>query len=358
MHCFNICVNGFASEPKRYTPEKFEDIMKTQASLLVVIIITIFYSCDDFKNVEEMSRLDISLKTTEATIDYQNGEHNKAISILESLIKAPQLTNYKKERISIYYNLACNHALLGNKKWALTYLEKAVEYGFANFRHIESDRDFGNIQGDERYKKIVADLKRDQGLWENSFINTPYRTNIYADKFIRPYWTSNSEHGRNRMIFEYALLRGPVGKHVTITCKNASNKIFNLELLRLKSIPGKRNPIVYRSLENNIGYVNIKSFYDDKIVTLFDSVFSKIIETDALIIDLRENGGGNGRVGWTILGYFTDNPFHIFKWKTRLYRPVWRAWGRSEEIYKEKPALRMADEKKYYPKPVVLLTRL
>lgn len=131
-----------------------------------------------------MSRLDISLKTTEATIDYQNGEHNKAISILESLIKAPQLINYKKERISIYYNLACNHALLGNKKWALTYLEKAVEYGFANFRHIESDRDFGNIQGDERYKKIVADLKRDQGLWENSFINTPYRTNISENEKI------------------------------------------------------------------------------------------------------------------------------------------------------------------------------
>lgn len=432
--------------------------------------------------MEEISDLDISLKINEATIYYINGEYNKAVPLLESLIKYPQLIKYQRERVSIYYDLACNHALLGNKERALTYLEKAVEYGLANFSHIESDSDLKNIRKDERYIKIVEDLKREQRLWENSFINTPYRANIsenekiaglsklwseikynfinfdlipdinldslylaylpklretastleyykllqkfcvhlkdghtvvkfpkelrsqisgrvpiqtrlvedrviitevydknliqkgitpgveithvegynakeYADKFIRPYWTSNSEHGRNKAIFEYAYLRGPVGKSVIITCKNASDKIFNLELPRLKRIPGKWEPVVYRQLENNIGYINIKSFYADEIVTQFDSVFSKIMETDALIIDLRDNGGGNGRIGWTILGYFTDKPFQIFKMKSRLYRPIWRAWGRREEIYEEKLALRIADERKYYLKPVVLLTR-
>ncbi|MBW1679532.1 MAG: hypothetical protein JRJ08_05245 [Deltaproteobacteria bacterium] len=456
--------------------------MKIRSTLLLVIIIVIFSSCSDLKKVEEMSDLDISLKINEATIYYQNGEYNKAIPILESLIKYPQLIKYKRERVGIYYDLACNHALLGNKERALTCLEKAVEYGFANFSHIESDSDLENIREDERCLKIVTDLKREQRLWENSIFNTPYQVNIsenekiaglsklwseikynfinfdlvpdinldnlylaylpkvretastleyykllqkfcvffkdghtgvnfpkelrsqtsgrvpiqtrlvedrviitkvydeeliqkgiapgveiihvdghdakiYADKFIRSYWTSNSEHGRDRTIFEYAYLRGPIGKPVKITCKNASDKIINIELPRLKRIPVEWEPIVYRQLENNIGYINIKSFYEDEVLTKFDSVFSKIMETDALIIDLRDNGGGNGRIGWPILGYFTDKSFQIFKWKSRLYRPIWRAWGRREEIYEEKPALKMADERNYYSKPVVLLTR-
>ena len=456
--------------------------MKKQLTLLLVIIVAIFSSCSDLNKAEEMSDLDISLKINEATIYYQNGEYNKAILILEGLIKHPKFIKLKKERISIYYDLACNHAFLKNKERALTCLEKAVEYGYADFSHIESDSALEGMREDERYIKIVTDLKREQRLWENSNFNTPYRVNIsenekiaglsklwseikynfinfdlvpdinpdslylaylpkvretastleyykllqkfcvhfkdghtgvnlpkelnsqirgrvpiqtrlvedrviitkvydkklgekgitpgveithvdgydakiYADMFIRPYRTTNSEQGRNRTIFEYAYLRGPIGQLVKITCKNASGKSFKVELPRLKSIPGEWEPVVYRQFENNIGYINIKSFYADEIITKFDAVFSKIMETDALIIDLRDNGGGNGRIGWSILGYFTDKPFQIFKWKSRLYRPIWRAWGRREEIYEEKPTLRMADERKYYSKPVVLLTR-
>ena len=449
---------------------------------ILLIFLLFLVSCnDDYNTLPDISFL-IRSRMSKATFHYQMKENKKAVPILESLIKHPQLIKNKRERISIYYDLACNYALLGNKERALTCLEKAVEYGFANFSHIESDSDLKNIRKDERYLKIIEDLKREQGLWENPFINTPYHANIsenekiaglsklwseikynfinfdlvpdinldslylaylpkvketastleyykllqkfcvhfkdghtkvnfpkelrsqingrvpiqtrlvedrviitkvydenliqkgitpgveithvegynakeYADKFIRPYWTGNSEHGRNRAIFEYAYLRGPVGKSVIITCKSASDKIFNLELARLKRIPGKWEPVVYRQLENNIGYINIKSFYADEIVTQLDSVFSKIMETDALIIDLRDNGGGNGRIGWAILGYFTDKPFQIFKWKSRLYRPIWRAWGRREEAYEEKPSLKMADDKKYYSKPVVLLTR-
>ena len=46
---------------------------------------------------------------------------------------------------------------------ALTCLEKAVEYGFADFKHIESDSDLENIREEKRYIKILADLKREQG---------------------------------------------------------------------------------------------------------------------------------------------------------------------------------------------------
>lgn len=179
----------------------------------------------------------------------------------------------------------------------------------------------------------------------------------YAEQHIKPYWTTNSPHGRDRTVYEYALLRGPVGTTVRVKCHTSDQEDFQIELRRLKRINVKWEPVVYRKLDQNIGYLNIKSFYDDEIVTEIDSLFNQIMQTDALIIDLRENGGGNGRVGWKILGYFTNHSFEIFQWKTRLYRPIWRAWGRREELYVEKPAFRYADDVKYYSKPVVLLTR-
>jgi carboxyl-terminal processing protease len=456
--------------------------MKIQSLPSFFIVLCMLFSCGNQEKSEESFELEISLKMNEATNYYQKGEYNKSISVLENLTKYHQLTKYKRERTSIYYDLACNHALIGNKNEALTYLEKAVDSGFAAVSHIERDDDLQLIRNEERFKRLVYQLKREQKLWDNPFINTHFRNNIsehekiaglsklwseikynfinfdlipdinldslylvyltkvretastldyykvlqefcvhlkdghtkvnfpeelrsqingrvpiqtrlvedriiitkvfdkglvkkgidpgveityvdgyeaktYADKFIRPYWTSNSKHGRNRTIFEYAFLRGPVGKQVILTCKDARGKIFNITLTRLKRIPGKWEPVIYRQLEDNIGYLNIKSFYADEIVNTVDSVFSQIMNTDALIIDLRENGGGNGRVGWTILGYFFDKPFRIFNWKSRVYRPFWRAWGQREEIYEKDNTIKFADAKKYYAGQVVLLTR-
>lgn len=184
-----------------------------------------------------------------------------------------------------------------------------------------------------------------------------YDVKVYADEFVRPYWVSNTIHGTNRTIFEYAFLFGPVGKDVRLKFKDENGKTFSRSLPRLSRLSVPWEPVTYRLLENNIGYVNLKSFYAQQIVAEFDSLFSKMQTTDAIIIDLRDNGGGNGSVGWAILGYLTDKPFEIFKWITRLYRPIWRAWGRGEEVYKAPPAYRFADKSKYYSKPVVLLTR-
>jgi len=456
--------------------------VKFKIQLLSLIIIIAFISSCDPQRKDNLSDLELNLRIDKATLFYQIGEYEKANRLLDELTGNPDLNKFKKERTVIYYSLACNYALLGDDEKALSYLNKAIEYGYANFRHIANDDDLRNIRENKKFIQIIDDLKRSQSLWDNSFIETPYRDNIsedekiaglsklwseikfnfinfdlvpdvnpdslymeflpkvrattstleyykllqnfcvqfndghtevdfpkelrgvirgrvpiqtrlvegkviitkvydekltlkgiqpgieitnvdgfevkeYAEKFIIPYWTTNSPHGRDRTIYEYAFLRGQVNKPVKIKCKNSAGEIFNVMLPRLKRIPVKWEPVVYRPLQNNIGYVNIKSFYDDEIVALFDSVFTQIKETDGLIIDLRENGGGNGRVGWNILGYFTNKPFQIFKWKSRLYRPIWRAWGRSEEMYEEKPVMKMADEKKYYSKSVVVLTR-
>ncbi len=179
----------------------------------------------------------------------------------------------------------------------------------------------------------------------------------YAEQYVRPYWTSNSEQGRIRTIFEYAFLRGPVGEPVELTFQDKKGNVYSKSIMRVSRIPSSRKWVEFRILDHNIGCIDIRSFYGDDILHDFEEIFPQIQKTDALIIDLRSNGGGNGRIGWAILGYFTDKPYQIFRWRTRLYRPIWRAWGNREEVYEQSPAIRFADGSNYYQNPVVILTR-
>ena len=451
--------------------------------LLFIIINSIFFSCSHQEN-KQINLEIVKSKMRDASNYYSIGEYKNAIQELNKLVEKDYiLKEFKRERTSVFYDLACNYALIGSKNSALDCLEKSVQFGYANFQHIENDNDLTIIRNDERFINLVSKLKKEQNLWENKSLNTPYAVNIsdvekiaglsklwseikynfvnfdiindinldslymnflpkviatqstneyywclkkfcthfkdghtnvifpkeiqnqiqgripiqsrlvegkvivtevydkelvkkgiapgyeithvnnftaknYADLFVRPYWTSNSTHGLNRTIFEYALFRGPVGEAIDITIKNQEEKSFTHKINRQRWIYGKKwVPVNYIQLGNNIGYVSINSFGNDEVLTNFDSVFYYIEKNEALIIDLRDNGGGNGRIGWAILAYFTDKPFEIFKWKTRMYRPIWRAWGRKEEVYEEQPAQEAADETTYYSKPVVLLTR-
>ena len=451
--------------------------------LLSIIISSIFFSCSYQENRQQNLEM-VKSKMRNASNYYSVGEYENAIQELNELIeKGDILEEFKRERTNIFYDQACNYALIGNKNSALDCLEKAVQFGYANFQHIEKDNDLTIIRNDERFINLVSKLKREQNLWENKSLNTPYAVNIsdvekiagisklwseikynfvnfdiineinldslylifipkvistkstieyywclkefcthfndghtdvifpkeiqnqiqgripiqsrlvegkvivtevydeellnkgiapgdeithvnnfsaqkYADLFVRPYWTNNSTHSLDRTIFEYAFFRGPVGETIDITIKDQEEKSFTHNIIRQRWIYGRKwVPVSYRQLDNNIGYVSVNSFGYDEVLTNFDSVFNYIDKNDALIIDLRDNGGGNGRIGWAILAYFTDKPFKIFKWKTRMYRPIWRAWGRKEEVYEEQPALEAADETTYYSKPVVLLTR-
>jgi tetratricopeptide (TPR) repeat protein len=66
------------------------------------------------------------------------------------------------------YNIACCHALLGEKEQALDWLQKALDLGFRSLRQIREDNDLRSLRDDERFKKMVAivnvgRLSRDEG---------------------------------------------------------------------------------------------------------------------------------------------------------------------------------------------------
>ena len=60
--------------------------------------------------------------------------------------------------------------------------------------------------------------------------------------------------------------------------------------------------------EQNVGYVKLESFMKTENPTQqFDKIFSALADTKALILDLRDNGGGVGPWGILLSNYFIDS---------------------------------------------------
>ncbi|HZN61956.1 MAG TPA: transglutaminase domain-containing protein, partial [Planctomycetota bacterium] len=57
------------------------------------------------------------------------------------------------------YNIACAFALLGEKKEALDWLDKAVGLGWDNLEHTEQDPDLESVRGEARFRKVLEKLK-------------------------------------------------------------------------------------------------------------------------------------------------------------------------------------------------------
>jgi len=79
----------------------------------------------------------------------QAQKYEEAISAYQQILKtAPD------DEIALY-NIACAYSLWKKPDEAVEYLQKAVEAGFADFEHIESDPDLKNIKYHNGYKKII-----------------------------------------------------------------------------------------------------------------------------------------------------------------------------------------------------------
>jgi C-terminal processing protease CtpA/Prc len=83
-----------------------------------------------------------------------------------------------------------------------------------------------------------------------------------------------------------------------------------------------------RWYDSKIAYVALNSFQDPRIDTLFIGRLPELYRAKALIIDLRNNGGGSTEIGRRILEYLTnDQLLYGSKQVTRVHLPAHKAWG-------------------------------
>ncbi|HEX4945385.1 MAG TPA: S41 family peptidase [Blastocatellia bacterium] len=183
----------------------------------------------------------------------------------------------------------------------------------------------------------------------------------FAEQQVRPYQSASTEQDMRSRLYEYALLNGSVKEAVTLTFRDAAGKVFKHTLPR---VSGKDRPhafpqppsFAFKVLPGNIAYVELNTFASNEAFEKFVASFDEIAKTDALIFDIRENSGGNSSVGWGILTYLTDKPFKTSRWRTRDYRPSFRAWGNPEGWHDGGSGEQKPNGAKLYSKPVIVLT--
>ena len=104
--------------------------------------------------------------------------------------------------------------------------------------------------------------------------------------------------------------------------------------------------IEHRRLEGGIGYVVIRSFADPATVAAFDAALASIADAPGLVIDVRDNGGGDTAVARPIMGRFTTETRAYARMRRREGRGLSDAW--TEVVEPRGPFT--------FTKPVVVLT--
>lgn len=56
---------------------------------------------------------------------------------------------------TVYYNLACDYALLRDSERSLKSLEKAIVLGYRDFRHIDNDADLAFVRPDPAFSALL-----------------------------------------------------------------------------------------------------------------------------------------------------------------------------------------------------------
>ena len=163
------------------------------------------------------------------------------------------------------------------------------------------------------------------------------------------------------LAYERSLLNGEFSEPVKLTLATADGRtiertVRRLPLPEIDRLAPDPEPFEFRMLPGNIAYIALNSFQDDATADEFLKRFAEFAASDALILDLRENGGGNSNVGYRVMAALAAEPFIGSRWSTRDYKPAFRSWGRPDRMYVEAAEREPIDPDHHYAGQVVVLT--
>ncbi len=158
----------------------------------------------------------------------------------------------------------------------------------------------------------------------------------YGNQYVVPYIPSSTPQWSATYPFNSVnLTKGYRGVPVKLTFRNGNGKSFDITDNR-QSPWGVVNPdmsIKFDSLPGNIGLLRIPSFQSNNFnVQAFGNLFEqKIVPTNGLIIDIRDNTGGNSQVGQIIMMLLATDTIPQASWKTPKYEAAYASWGKKWE---------------------------
>ena len=208
--------------------------------------------------------------------------------------------------------------------------------GFVNKVFNKPTIELRNIKRRAIVMNVGTSLQNDLPLGSEITAIDGVPTKAYLEAEVFPYISSSTDH----ILWDWGvrdLLKGPRDTQITIAYRTLKGKTGKAKVTR--NSKGQHDKWVltknqqwqrleFRWLENEIAYVALNTFVDSSIVEEFKGHLQEIQQSKGLVLDIRQNGGGNSGIGNAIIKNLTDRPFLGLTWKTREHRPVFKAWGK------------------------------
>jgi carboxyl-terminal processing protease len=178
----------------------------------------------------------------------------------------------------------------------------------------------------------------------------------YAAKFITPYQSASTPQDKNVRSYEFALFGGSLKQPIDLKLMDERGKVSNYTIPRVS--PAERSakfsypPVEYKMLPGNISYLAINTFGTDTGSKVFAEKYAEIAKSKAIILDLRNNGGGS--TDWSILKYLIDTAASVTKAYSRQYIPSFRAWGVPQSTWGNTNGI-APNKEHHYANPVIVL---
>lgn len=181
----------------------------------------------------------------------------------------------------------------------------------------------------------------------------------YAARFVTPYQSASTVQDMEARTYEYSLFAGSLKQPVLVEVQSKGQPFKKLILNRVDALSAgerfRRKAFEFHMLPGNIAYVELGSFANEDVLKGFEARFDEISKAAALIIDVRNNGGGNSAIGWKILSFLTDSSRQVISWYTRDYKPAYRAWRKAQPIDTGINSIEPCIGS-FFQRPVILLT--
>lgn len=182
----------------------------------------------------------------------------------------------------------------------------------------------------------------------------------YAERSLRPFLPSSTSQWADYAPFRgFELTKAKGSKIAKMLLRTPEGNTFTIESNRNIpwDLPADSSVFEFKVLKDNIGLLTIKSFLTQKFKREeFDSLYEKILKTDALLIDIRDNGGGSSDHADYVIRHFDDKPIRLGRWSSRMYIAAHASWGYPQEWYMESPdPMEPIPNKPIYKKPIALL---
>lgn len=182
----------------------------------------------------------------------------------------------------------------------------------------------------------------------------------YASRHIQPHMASSTPQWTKYRPFDaFELTKEKGSKKSTILFRDKRGKEFSIESNRNISWDLKNNDskMSFQILKGNVGLLTIHSFQNsDFDRSQFNQLYPEILKTDALIIDIRDNGGGNSSHADYLISHFCQQPIPQGAWRSPMYIAAHASWNFPPEWYMQTPnPIPPVRGKEIYQNPVVLL---